>query len=343
MAGNGNDIEDDPKRVLIVGPGAAAVTLIDAVDCCGGQAFSIPLDKERYGTSWANQGAQGASFICHHTCTMSARQGFHANPVHLQVSSGPNETFWNNVFPTQLPSCHQNEVKRMAMVLELMRWLEVFFVPLPIKAGTSNATPEAPAAMLERLCTSPSYGMWYPTDDRVPSLLRFYETWRKDLVSRGVTVELSIELTEVVVRNKHGMALGPKPRTPVPDAHKAVGGDPNAPVSEEVYDGIILCYLADTAKRVLGRTAPGRKERVWGSLKALRELPQGRPAIEKLNGVDQASRLSFSVDSYRPMQCIRIYAKDESKLAMYFDTTNYQYQFPERVPFKQHAFQTHIP
>ncbi|KAI0112573.1 hypothetical protein GGR51DRAFT_507563 [Nemania sp. FL0031] len=65
-------------RVLVVGAGAAgistayhlsqhpdkfAVTLIDAADHCGGQAFSIPLDKSRHGASWCNQGVQGGSYI----------------------------------------------------------------------------------------------------------------------------------------------------------------------------------------------------------------------------------------------------------------------------------------
>ena len=35
------------------------VTLIDAVDYCGGQAFSIPIDAEKHGASWLNQGVQG--------------------------------------------------------------------------------------------------------------------------------------------------------------------------------------------------------------------------------------------------------------------------------------------
>jgi len=61
------------KRVLIVGAGAAGmscahhlsehpdkfeVTIVDAVDYCGGQAYSIPLDKEKTGASWLNQGVQ---------------------------------------------------------------------------------------------------------------------------------------------------------------------------------------------------------------------------------------------------------------------------------------------
>ena len=66
-------------------PAKFDVTLIDAVDYCGGQAFSIPLDKEEHGASWLNQGVQGGSYIFHHTMTMFARQGYHADPVNLQV------------------------------------------------------------------------------------------------------------------------------------------------------------------------------------------------------------------------------------------------------------------
>lgn len=62
------------KRVLIVGAGAAGmscadqlakspdkfdVTVVEAVDYCGGQAFSIPINEERHGASWMNQGVQG--------------------------------------------------------------------------------------------------------------------------------------------------------------------------------------------------------------------------------------------------------------------------------------------
>jgi len=35
------------------------VTVVDAVNFCGGQAYSIPIDKKRYGAGWLNQGVQG--------------------------------------------------------------------------------------------------------------------------------------------------------------------------------------------------------------------------------------------------------------------------------------------
>ena len=67
-------------------PDRFEVTLVEKNSICGGQAFSIPIDKEKNGASWLNQGVQGGSYIFHHTLTMFARQGFHADPVKLQVS-----------------------------------------------------------------------------------------------------------------------------------------------------------------------------------------------------------------------------------------------------------------
>jgi len=35
----------------------------DAQGYCGGQAFSIDIDKEKFGAPWMNQGVQGGSYI----------------------------------------------------------------------------------------------------------------------------------------------------------------------------------------------------------------------------------------------------------------------------------------
>jgi hypothetical protein len=40
------------------------------------------------------------------------------------------------------------------------------------------------------------------------------------------------------------------------------------------------------------------------------------------------------------MYYIKMYPSDLTKLEMCFDTTNYQAQFPEKVPFENHVFQT---
>src|SRR6201995_1742118 len=200
-------------------PAEFDVTLVDVVDYCGGQAFSIPLDKERHGASWMNQGVQGGSYIFHHTMTMFARQGYRADPVKLQVSFGKDDNFWTNVYPTKLLQEHQKEIQRFNTMLKIVRWFEAIFALVPLKIlmkifgfsydfanmvalpmvalflGTGNYTPEVPAIMLERLCTSPTYGMWYPPDKVsiasnlppmvvFPNFSEFYAIWKKSLEKR---------------------------------------------------------------------------------------------------------------------------------------------------------------
>ncbi|KAI1155592.1 FAD/NAD(P)-binding domain-containing protein [Nemania diffusa] len=406
---NGPKAADERRRVLVVGAGAAgmsaahhlaqradkfAVTLIDAADRCGGQAFSIPLGRppRHYGASWCNQGVQGGSRAFHHTLAMFARAGYHADPVALQASFGKDGTFWTNVFPTVRTARHSKEAARLAAVLGLMRWLGVFFALLPLRLvfrlllfsdefvdvvvlpmtalflGTGNATPGVPFGMFERLCSSPTYGMWYKTDRNTvvsnkppmvvfPNLSEFYETWREDLVSRGVSVRLSTELTEVVQRDKHGVVVRLKSRGLVPDHHNHNDVESGAVTSQEHFDEIILCCLADKAKEVLGRTASWREKRVLGSAKFSDDITithndaeymkkhyenfyREDLAVAKTNGVDQTSRLRDAAANFRPMYYIKMYEEDKSKLEMSFDTTNYQSQFPEKVTFEQHVFQT---
>lgn len=373
-------------------PNKFDVTLIDAVDYCGGQAFSIPIDKESHGASWCNQGVQGGSYIFHHTCTMFQRQGYKADPCELQVSFGKDETFWSNMFPTNLIVKHQREVRRLVWMLKIMRWFEIIFAILPLKVvfklfcfsdeftnaialpmtalflGTGNATPDVPAIMFERLCTSPSYGMWYaPNKDSVvdnqppmivfPNLSEFYDTWRKSLVERGVNVKLSTELVEVVKRDKNGVVVILKTSTPVKNGHKPDGGDQIASKIEENYDELVLCCLTDKAKKVLGKTASWKERRVLGSAKFSNDITithndsaymkkhyenfyRDDLAVKTLNAIDQSPRIAYAKKNFRPMYYIKEYPQDRSKLEMCFDCTNYQSQFPPDMPFDHHVFQT---
>jgi uncharacterized protein with NAD-binding domain and iron-sulfur cluster len=263
------------------------VTLVDAVDYCGGQAFSIPLDKRKTGASWMNQGVQGGSYIFHHTMTMFARQRYHADPIKLQVSFGKDDTFWTNVFPTKLLAKHQKEIGKFNRMIRIVRWFEVIFALMPIRLlmkgfgfsqtfvntvalpmvalflGTGNYTPEVPAIMLERLCTSPSYGMWYPPDKHsiasnlppmvvFPNFSRFYDDWRKSLVKRGVHVRLRTEVTHVVRRDKQGVTVRFMQRSKSADGHNrdsymasesANGADSNSETYQEEYEETVLCVL----------------------------------------------------------------------------------------------------
>ena len=379
------------------------VTLVDAVDYCGGQAFSIPLDKPKTGASWLNQGVQGGSYIFHHTLTMFARNGFWADPVKLQVSFGKGEQFWSNVYPTKMLAKHGREVRRFRTMLSIVRFFEVFFALLPIKylvrlfrfseefanavalpmvalfLGTGNYTPEVPSMILERLCTSPTYGMWYPPDKNsiasnlpamvvFPNLSDFYTTWHENLIKRGVKVRLSTEVTQVVRRDRKGVTVKIINRTPAEDGHnpnsawvsydvEGSKADADAVEMLEEYDEIVLCVLTDTAKRLLKPTITTLESRVLGSAKFANDITvthqdttymekhyenfyQPDLAVSSINGQDMQERCDFAKENFKAMYLIRMYPKDMSKLEMCFDCTNYQAQFPPDVPFDKHIFQT---
>ncbi|EME44479.1 hypothetical protein DOTSEDRAFT_53565 [Dothistroma septosporum NZE10] len=406
------------KKVLIVGAGAAGmscahhlanhpdrfdVTVVEAVNYCGGQAYSIPLDKQKTGASWLNQGVQGGSYIFHHTMTMFARNGFWADPVKLQVSFGKDESFWTNVYPTKLLEKHAGEVKRFYYMLKIVRTFELLFALIPIKIlvklfwfstefantvalpmialflGTGNYAPEVPTIMLDRLCTSPTYGMWYPPDKNsiasnqppmivFPNLSDFYETWRKNLVKAGVKIRLSTEVTRVTRRDKHGVTVKIISRTPAEDGHnknsawaqpdiEGSKADADAKEATEEYDEIVLCVLTDTAKRLLKETITGVESRVLGSAKFANDITvthqdheymkrhyenfyNDKLAVSSINGVNMQERTDWAKDNFKAMYLIRMYPEDLSKLEMCFDCTNYQAQFPPDVPFENHVFQT---
>jgi predicted NAD/FAD-binding protein len=367
------------------------VTLIEAQDRCGGQAFSIPIDKTKHRASWLNQGVQGGSYIFHHTMTMFARQGYVANPVKLQVSFGKDDHFWSNMFPTKLLQRHQGEVKRFYRMLSIVRWFEVFFALLPIKLllklfwfsdefantvalpmvalflGTGNYTPEVPSVILERLCTSPTYGMWYPPDKHsiasnippmvvFPNFKNFYSDWKESLEKHGVTVRLCTEVTEVLSRGNDGVKVRTRSHKTTENSSNR-DTDENVHEAEEHFDELVLCVLADSAKQILAKSVSFRESRVLGSAKFADDITvthcdteymkrhyenfyNQSQAVSSLSGTDHSKRLEYAKDNFKPMYMIKMYPQDFTKLEMCFDCTNYQAQFPPDVPFDQHVFQT---
>lgn len=293
-----------PKSVLVVGAGAAGmscasrlalhpekfqVTLIDEQDFCGGQAFSIPVDKEKYGADWLNQGVQGGSPIYHHTCWLFKECGFEAPPCSLQVSFGNGDHFWTNMFPTDLIDRHHSEIRKFNRVLKLVRYLEIFFLVVPIKTtlslfrfsedfknymilptialflGTGNATPEVPTVIMERIFTDKHIGMWYPPDKDTlagnepamnvfPDLGKFYSTMADKLTEQGVQIRLKTKFQTVISRNTSGVEV----------ELRDLGRDTS---SREHFDELVLCMLPDHALSVLGKQASWKERNILGSAK----------------------------------------------------------------------------
>lgn len=212
-----------------------------------------------------------------------------ASDFSSQVAFGKGDQHWTNVYPTKFIEKHQKEVKRFNTMLKIVRMFEIFFALIPIKylvkifrfsdefanvvalpmvalfLGTGNYAPEVPAMVLERLSTSPTYGMWYPPDEVsvasnlppmvvFPNFSEFYDDWRKNLIKRDVNVRLSTELTRIVRRDKNGVVVRMIQRTPADDGHnqdsawvpnnvEGSAADADAEEFEEHYDEIVLCVL----------------------------------------------------------------------------------------------------
>lgn len=116
-----------------------------------------------------------------------------------------------------------------------------------------------------------------------PEESKFYTKWQHDMESRGVKVgvspyrsvdnasqappqiRLNTEIVAITERSKGGVRVQIRPRRAQPDHHNPVGADQDTPVHEEQYDEIVLCILADTAKRLLGKTAGLIEKSVLGS------------------------------------------------------------------------------
>ncbi|ORX39868.1 hypothetical protein BD324DRAFT_597443 [Kockovaella imperatae] len=397
----------DRKRVLVVGAGASGmscadslakhpdkfeVTLIDAQGYCGGQAFSIPIDENRYGSSWMNQGVQGGSYIYQHTFRMFEKQGYEAKPVDLQVSFGKGDKFWTNLFPTKLVDKHQKDIARFDTALKWMRRGEVFFAIIPIKVtlklwglsdefinymiypalalflGTGNATPDLPTVMMERLYTSPTYGMWYKVDKKslssnlppmvvFPESTDFYTKWQKDLESKNVDVRLNTELISVDQR-KPDVRVHLRQRRQQEDLHNPNDADQDIPAVEETFDEIVFCCLADTAKRVLGKSATWSEKRVLGNTKWSDDVTvthndldymkkyytmdfDTSEAVQEVGGRDDSDRYKKGQHEFNPMYLIKQLPDDPRKLEMCFDCSNFQYQLKDaQKPQDQHIFQT---
>ena len=100
----------------------------------GGQATSIPIDKEKYGTSWMNDGVQGGSPVFKHTFNFFKRYGHEPEDVKLQVAFGKGKDgFWTNCFPSNLVDQFSGDIRKFGKVLKLIKWTMPVLGIIPIR------------------------------------------------------------------------------------------------------------------------------------------------------------------------------------------------------------------
>lgn len=353
----------------------------------GGQATSISLDKDRFGTGWLNNGVQGGSPIFRHTFNFFKQHGHQAQEVKLQVSFGKGEDgFWTNVFPSPLVAQFSTDIKKFGKVLKLIKWFMPILGLIPIKVmlrmfffskdfgdkmvfplialflGTGNQTANVACAILERLFNDPNMKLWdydpdtllpnLPTMVTFPKLDQFYKDWAADLRSKGVDIRLSTEVHAVLRRDsKDGVVLQTRRFDPnTQDREVAYTGPP--PMTEH-FDELVMCVLADDAKRILGRTATWREKFVLGGASFYDDITITHSDATYFNKIyetkfdpslcaepkskAQEQQIAFAKNEskgadkepggYRPMYYTHSYASDPQKIEMSFDCTNYQHQF----------------
>ncbi|KAL7932011.1 hypothetical protein V8C35DRAFT_101065 [Trichoderma chlorosporum] len=383
-----------PRHVVIVGGGAAGmscaatlanhpedfkVTLLEKNSVVGGQATSIPLDEKRFGAPWMNNGVQGGSQIFKHTFNFFNKYGSPAQPLELQVSFGKGESgFWTNCFPSKLVSQHSSDIKRFGVFLKVIKWTMPVFGLLPISImlrlfffskdfgnkmvyplialflGTGNQTANVPAAIVERLFNDPNMKLWdYDADTLLPNqptmysfdnLHNFYEKWKDDLEAKGVSIRTNTEVQSIPSRSKRGVDLGVK-------------NNSTDEITNEHFDHLVLCVLADDALRILGNSATWCEKLVLGGASFYDDLtvthsdseyftkhyetrfkPElcGDPKseaqchqISSAKGDSPASDFGSHAQHrpFDPMYYTYTYAQDPRLIEMSFNCSNYQHQF----------------
>ncbi|EHA54059.1 hypothetical protein MGG_08846 [Pyricularia oryzae 70-15] len=295
-----------PKKVVIIGAGAAGmscaatlaqhpdkfkVTVLERSDVPGGQATTIPIDNQKFGAGWLNNGVQGGSTIFKHTFNFFKRYKHEPREVKLQVSFGKGtEGFWTNCFPSKLVEELSSDIKKFGWFLKLVKYTMPVLGLVPIHVmmrlmffskdfehkmvyplialflGTGNQTRHVPSAIVERLFDDPNMKLWdfdkdtllpnLPTMVTFDNLSEFYKDWMKDLVSKGVDIRLGHEVVRVASRSHDGVVI----------ESRAAGSDGETP-THEVFDDIVFCTLADDTLRLLGKTATRREKFVLSGAK----------------------------------------------------------------------------
>ncbi|CAL8584035.1 hypothetical protein XPA_009643 [Xanthoria parietina] len=433
MSTNGllKESKDGRKNVVIVGGGAAGmscaatlaqhpdkfnVTILERMSVVGGQATSISLDEEKYGTSWMNDGVQGGSPAFKHTLNFFRKYGHAEKEVKLQVAFGQGQdSFWTNCFPSQLVNQFSGDIKKFGKVLKIIKYtmpllglvpirimLRIFFfskdfgdkMVFPLIAlflGTGNQTANVCCAILERLFDDPNMKLWdydpetllpnLPLMVTFPRLETFYSDWAADLKSKGVTIRTNTDVVSILSRDsKSGIRLQTAPFDPEDKKRDGDGlgmQNKNPAATTEQYDELVMCVLADDAKKLLGKTSTWKERFVLGGAKFFDDITithsdsayfqknfetvYSDELCAKPKSKQQEEQIAFAKNEqpgpenepggYRPMYYTHSYKEDMRKIEMAFDCTNYQHQFrqdpssppaPDKspVPYENHVFQS---
>ncbi|KAG8710726.1 hypothetical protein FRC11_004189 [Ceratobasidium sp. 423] len=309
-------------RVCIVGAGASgmscayalgkhpdkyAITIFDKQSEAGGMATSIPIDAERYGASYINDGVQGCSPAFANTIKMFKLLGYECTKVGMQISFGTGSNFWSNVFPSPLVRSFEPDIAKFGRALKTIKRLEPIFAFIPIQRmlslfrfspsfgermvyplaalffGTGNQTPYVSSAILARVFLDPSMRL-FEFDDRsllasTPTMFAFprlgdvYGAWQQEIEKSGTTFKLSCEVKSVVQRkdaSEGGVVV---------EYAKGEGEE----LESETFDELVMATDADAALKILGKSATWVERQVLGSVKYLYDVTITHNDLDYMN------------------------------------------------------------
>lgn len=301
----------------------------------------------------------------------------------LQVAFGKGEDgFWTNVFPSKLVANYSKDIKRFGLFLKVIKWtmpilglipisimLRVFFfskdfgdkMVYPLIAlflGTGNQTANVPSAIVERLFDDPNMKLWdYDPETLLPNLPtmvtfdhlhEFYRKWRMDLEGKGVHIRTRTEVQAVLSRSDDSVYLR------VRDMN-------NGTTTDENFDDMVMCVLADDALRILGRQASRKEKFVLGGAAFYDDITvthsdkeyfenhyetHFKPALcAEPQSEEQKKQIDFAKGEhedgpFRPMYYTYTYQSDPRMIEMSFNCSNYQHQLKSAQAQSGEAYDT---
>ncbi|KAF8321731.1 FAD/NAD-P-binding domain-containing protein [Clavulina sp. PMI_390] len=334
MSGSTSNAASEKKvRVAVIGSGAAGsscayalskhperyeVTVFDKENVPGGMATSLPIDADKYGASYINDGVQGCSPQFSNTLKMFELLGYKPIEVGMQISFGKGENFWSNVFPSSLTRKFEKDIAKFGRVLKTIKRLEVLFAFIPVHVmlkmfrfdpefgdrmvyplvalffGTGNQTPYVSTAILERVFMDPSMKLFefnsksllasIPTMYGFPKLHDVYAAWAEEnQKTHSVTYKLGCEVTSIVSRSKKGGV--------VLEYKASLDG---RDITTETFDKLVMACDADSALKILGKASTWRERKVLGSVKYLWDVTITHNDVDYMNKVRGYYETSFN-------------------------------------------------
>ena len=221
---------------------------------------------------------------------------------------------------------------------------KMVFPLIALFLGTGNQTANVPSAIVERLFQDPNMKLWdYDSETLLPNLPtmvtfdhlhEFYRAWRQDLESKGVNIKTKTEVSKLISRSSKSVVLRVK--------NLESGAE-----TEESFDDMVMCVLADDALRLLGATATWREKMVLGGASFYDDLTVTHTDSKYFNkhyetyfkpelcaepkSEDQKKQIAFSKGEtdprgFKPMYYTYSYQHDPRCIEMSFNCSNYQHQ-----------------